>query len=135
MKRVIFLVVGILLLLLASYRYGKQNEFIKTAEKAEGIVVDNQTKLSSKRKRSFAPIVEFISKDNKKIRFVSSVSSNSPSYNVGEKVNVYYDPMTPQNAQIDSFLERWGVTAMAGFSAVVFILIGVPGIFAFFRTS
>lgn len=124
MKRLIFLVIGILILILGIYLYGKQNEFINTAEKAEGTVVGNYRRSSG---RNVAPIVEFVSKDNKIICFKSTLFSDPPAYDVCEKVKVYYDPMLPENAKIDSFFELWGVIAIVSSIAVVFILVGSSG--------
>jgi hypothetical protein len=39
--------------------------------------------------------------------FEGDNASYPPAYQVGEQVNVRYDPLNPNTAQIDSFFERW----------------------------
>lgn len=41
-----------------------------------------------------------------------AVSSRPPAYDIGERVDVLYDPEDPSDAQIDSFLERYFATTI-----------------------
>jgi hypothetical protein len=54
----------------------------------------------------YSPVVEF-SANGQIFSFESGNASDPPAYEVGEEVNVLYDPADPNTAQIDSFFERW----------------------------
>ena len=53
------------------------------------------------------PVIEFVSEKENTIRFSPNISSNPPMYDIGEIVEVIYDPQNPQNANIDQFLILW----------------------------
>ena len=55
---------------------------------------------------TYVPVVDF--KVNDQVyTFEGDNASDPPAYQVGEQVNVRYDPTNPNTAQIDSFFERW----------------------------
>jgi uncharacterized protein DUF3592 len=55
---------------------------------------------------TYVPVVDF--KVNSQVyTFEGDNASYPPAYEVGEHVNVRYDPTNPNIARIDSFLERW----------------------------
>lgn len=55
---------------------------------------------------TYVPVVDF--KVNDQVyTFEGDNASDPPAYQVGEQVNVRYDPLNPNTAQIDSFFERW----------------------------
>lgn len=55
---------------------------------------------------TYVPVIDF--KVNDQIyTFEGDNASDPPAYDVGEQVNVRYDPTNPNKAQIDSFFERW----------------------------
>lgn len=55
---------------------------------------------------AYSPIVEFTA-NGQTYTFESENASSPPAYQVGETVNVRYDPTDPNTAQIDKFTERW----------------------------
>lgn len=55
---------------------------------------------------AYSPIVEF-SANGQTYTFESNNASSPPAYQVGETVNVRYDPADPGTAQIDKLTERW----------------------------
>jgi hypothetical protein len=54
----------------------------------------------------YSPVVEF-SVNGLIYSFESDNASDPPAYQVGEVVNVIYDPSDPSTAQIDKWSERW----------------------------
>ncbi len=66
------------------------------------------------------PIVTFVTEDGRSIVFTSKIGSGE---DIGESVNVRYDPDGPTNAKIDSFHNLW-------FIPNLFLVIG--GIMTFF---
>jgi hypothetical protein len=55
---------------------------------------------------TYVPVVDFNVNDQV-YTFEGDNASDPPAYQVGEQVNVRYDPTNPNTAQIDSFFERW----------------------------
>jgi len=55
---------------------------------------------------TYAPVVDFKVSDQA-YSFEGDNASYPPAYEVGEQVNVRYDPTDPNTAQIDSYFERW----------------------------
>ena len=55
---------------------------------------------------TYSPVVEFTA-NGQTYTFESNNSSYPPEYEVGETVNVRYDPADPNTAQIDKYTERW----------------------------
>ena len=132
MKRIalafLFLAIGIGLLF-ASYKINAHEaSFRTTAVKATGQVVDLIAKSSSgsgKSSTTYAPKIQFADAMGHSVTFVSSVSSNPPSYKPGDSVPILYQPKTPENAQVDSWFSRWGGVVIAGGIGAVFSLVGV----------
>lgn len=52
------------------------------------------------------PVIDF-SVNGQVYTFEGDNASYPPAYEVGEQVNVRYDPTNPNTVQIDSFFERW----------------------------
>ena len=54
----------------------------------------------------YSPVIEF-SANGQAYTFESSNASYPPEYEVGEQVQVLYDPSDPETAQINKWSERW----------------------------
>lgn len=71
----------------------------------------------------YSPVVEF-NVNGETYTFESGNASDPPQYKVGETVDVRYDPIDPNTAQIDSLFERWAfpviiIPSMIGTALVV----------------
>lgn len=54
----------------------------------------------------YSPVVEF-NANGQTYSFEGDTASDPPAYDVGEMVNVIYDPSDPDTAQINKWSERW----------------------------
>src|SRR5215207_1875918 len=54
----------------------------------------------------YSPVIEF-NADGQTHSFEGGNASDPPAYEVGEVVNVIYDPVDPGTAQINKWTERW----------------------------
>jgi hypothetical protein len=54
----------------------------------------------------YSPVIEFEANDQT-YTFEGDNASYPPAYEVGEQVNVIYDPKDPNTAQINKWMERW----------------------------
>jgi hypothetical protein len=121
----LFTLIGIGLLVGAFLLYQKTNSFIASSMKTEGQIIDLISKRSSGDSSStYAPEVEYLAYDGKTYRFVSSVSSNPPAYDVGEKVEVLYLEANPNEAQLNGFFSLHLGEFIMGILGTVFFLIG-----------
>lgn len=85
----------------SAFAYFHVRSFLQTALKADGIVV-GMTGQSG----SYFPVFKFTDSQGQEHRVESNAGSNPPSYQVGDKVQLLYDPNDPTDAKADTF---WGV--------------------------
>lgn len=103
---------GIILLLLGAaaltgswFWAGKRFAYLERAASAEGVVVD-MIRSSGSKGTTWAPLIEFTPAGEwGPVRFRHKVSSSSPSWRVGDRTAVLYDPEHPEDAMVDH--GRW----------------------------
>lgn len=120
----VFMVVGAGLLGLAGWLYQGTSTFIARAATAEGTVVDLARSSGSKGGSTWRPVVRFETPDGEAVQFTSSMGSNPPSHQVGDRVEVLYLPDAPREAKIREYLSLWGPATIVGGIGAVFFLIG-----------
>ncbi len=99
--------------------------FRASATHTEGTVVDIASHRDSDGDTMYKPVIEFTTADGRTLQFTSSVSSSSPSYSRGDAVKLYYAPANPEDARLDSFMEKYFLPLILSVFASVFTLIGV----------
>jgi hypothetical protein len=119
----IFGSIGLAMLIIAAILVGNSQSFSEKATRAAGVVVELDPSYSSDG-TTYAPIVRFLTTEEQEVVFRSSVSSSPPSYEVGEQVEVLYDPANPDDAVIDSVWQVYLAPMIVGFVGGVFFLIG-----------
>jgi len=99
--------------------------FIASAQHAEGTVIDIlPSRSSSGDSVLYSPVVAFTTADGREFEVRSSVASDPPGYQEGDKVTVLYTPDAPDHAQISGFFSLWGATMVMGILGTVFFCIG-----------
>lgn len=93
-------------------------------ERASGVVTGFETSYSSDSGTTYKPRVRFTTQGGEEREFTSSMGSSPPAYDRGEEVDVIYDPWTPENAMIDSFMERRLFPLAFGGLGLLFAVIG-----------
>jgi heme/copper-type cytochrome/quinol oxidase subunit 2 len=123
-----FSIVGLILLLVSLLLFVSTSQFVRKSAIATGTVVALEERTDSDDRTSYHPVyypvVEFKIAENDTFRFESSFGSNPPSYRIGEKVEVLYDPASPGNAKIKSFLSLWVGVVILGILGFIFFAIG-----------
>ena len=71
-----------------------------------------------------APVVSYVYEE-KEYQYFSSIYSSPPSYAVGDVVELYVSLDNPQDAMINSFIERWLIIMIFGILALVFDIVAV----------
>jgi hypothetical protein len=122
---IVFAVVGLGLLAGAIAVTLNTRAFIATAKHAPGTVTELIPKRDSDDGSiTYTPVVIFEATSGASISFTSSFSSNPPSYDVGEKVEVLYAPDNPNEARINGFGSLWFGSLILGGLGTVFCAIG-----------
>ena len=82
--------------------------WISSSIKTTGTIVGYMEHTGTDSTRSYAPIFTFRDERSKiKYEIVSSTGSNERPFEIGEAVEVLYDPDDPTDAIIDSFERKW----------------------------
>jgi len=74
--------------------------------------------------KMFAPEYTFTAQDGRTYNAVSTSSRNPPAYQVGQSIQVLYDPHYPEHNRIDSFWHLWGFTAAFLLVAAILAVLG-----------
>jgi hypothetical protein len=124
----VFLCMGLAGLIAVALWAMHTRSFVAKASHAPGTVVEmvqrDSTDSDQRHSTTWAPRVQFVTADGRAHEFVSSASSNPPSYSTGEKVDVLFDPARVEDATINGFFSLWGGALIAGVLAGGFFLIG-----------
>ena len=106
------------LLVGAVWAYFSQQRKMESRVAAVGIVVELTTRATA-RSSMICPVVEFTASYGEKIRFTSEFGSRPAGHKIGQSVNVRYDAVNPQKAEIESTMNRWLVPLILMFMGVI----------------
>lgn len=115
--------IGLLLLVAATLFYFHTKNSQQGTILTKGKVINLSASRGSKGGTTYTPVVEF-QFNNQPFQIYGSVSSNPPAFEVGEEVELFVNPQTPQTASINSFMENWFVVLILGILGSVFSAIG-----------
>lgn len=129
----LFTIIGAIILLGTSFMYKNTRGFIDKSITSQATVIDLvYSRSSSSNSVMYTPVVQFTDGNGNEIEFLSSSSSNPPSYNVGEEIEVLYNQENPNEAKIKSYFSIWGGVTILGILG--FIFFGVGGsIFLYYK--
>ena len=117
--KLIFIMTGSLFFLAVLWIFYSQYRFMKTAETTTAEVVDFEI---PKGKRLPQPIFEYYTTDNLKHTYHHPEGTNPPSYHIGEKTTLYYDPQNPEDVMLGySYIAM----AILSFMGLIFLVIGL----------
>ena len=120
----LFAAIGLVLVLIASWRATREREFIRTAARATGTVVDLGLSRDSDGSSYYYPVVRFVAASGDTVTFQSRTGSNPPSYEIGERVEVLYEAASPQNAHTATFFSLHIGSFVFGLLGVIFGAVG-----------
>ena len=121
---IIFFLIGVGMLIGGIFAYRSNQQFLQSSLKSTGTVTGLDLKHSSD-SSSYHPVVQFRTLKNQVINFTSSVGSNPASYQVGETVEVNYDPTNPNSAKINDFSSNWLTVLILSVMGTVFSFLGL----------
>tara|TARA_B100001093_G_scaffold151351_1_gene144063 strand:- start:467 stop:952 length:486 start_codon:yes stop_codon:yes gene_type:complete len=123
--------VGLIPLILGIYGVVKTNKFLFIAIEGEAEVIELEEKTNHKSKSgvSYRPKIKFIDKAGIQQVVTSNTSSYPAPYRIGEVINIYYDPLTPQNFRINNFFELWTLEIFGFLCFLGFLFMGLVFMF------
>ncbi|HTM68610.1 MAG TPA: DUF3592 domain-containing protein [Candidatus Binatia bacterium] len=125
---IVFLFFGLAMLVGGGYWAVRTQRFIGSAEKAQGRVIALVPHSGSKGGTTYAPTVQYTTKDGQATTFTSSTSSSPPAHREGDIVTVLYDPAKPDKAEINAFTDLWLGPLIVGIMGAIFTLIAIATI-------
>lgn len=123
--KVVFLLIGLAMLAGTAMLVQNTRQFLQTARHAEGEVIQLvESRSSNSSSYTYAPRVTFTDDAGVVHTFTSGTSSNPPSYDVGETVDVLYEQGKASSAKLNGSFSLWGGAIILGILGGVFTLIG-----------
>ena len=120
------------------WAYFSQQRKMESRVAAVGTVVELTTRITaSGRSSMICPVVEFTALSGEKVRFTSDFGSRPAGHKVGQSVNVRYDPVDLQKAEIESTMNLWLVPLILVFMGVIACCLAVAflGVYGFDPSS
>ncbi len=123
----IFMILGGIMLTIVVYLIQSNYQFAQRAIPIKGEVIGYDNHQSSNDNGGsttmYTPTFQY-DFVGKTYTHKSSTSSSSPSYEIGEEVDVLVDPNDPNEILIDNFWEKWFLPALLGFMGSMFTGMG-----------
>lgn len=104
---------GLVLLAATVYLLVRTGSFVASAARTRGKVVDLAESRSSDGSSTWHPVVSF-EVGGEAVTFKSKFGARPAPYDIGDAVDVLYDPENPPDARIDSFRGLWLGAVIAG---------------------
>ena len=129
---IVFSLVGGLLALIGVFLFIRTRIFIGKAQEAKGTVIQmvySRTSSSSGSGGGYAPVYQFKTLDGQSIVIQDSLSSNPPRFQVGQEIDVLYEPGNPQKARINKWMNLYFVPVLLGGMGLIFGGVGIAIVF------
>ena len=120
---------GAILLAIAGIVYFREQTFLSSAEKATGTVTDFNLSSSDDGGNSYCPVIDFTTAGGEPVKYFANVCSSPPSYEIGEEVEVVYDPQDIKHVQMNGFWSQYVGVVVLGAIGLPFFLLGIWGLF------
>lgn len=120
--------IGVILLAIAGIVYVREQRFLARAQPASGTVVDLDLSSDSDGSSTFCPVIEFTTEAGEPVRYYGNVCSNPPAYNVGQQVEVVYDPQKITHVQMSGFWSQYTGVVVLTCIGLPFLLITLWGL-------
>lgn len=115
---------GPICLIIGLVSYGRTTAFIRSAERAEGVVV-KLVERGGRHGTSFAPVFEFTDAAGTTRTIYSTTSSYPPRHRIGDRVTVMYDRNSPEDACLNEFFDLWGIAIITGAIGLSHVIFGL----------
>jgi hypothetical protein len=126
----LFLAIGVICLTAAGFVYRHAQAFAGRAERAEGRIVDvvYRSARPGETIGTYSSIFRFTTRAGRTVQATASVRATTSRHRVGDAVRVLYDPQDPQNALIDSLVDRYFMPIVLLPIGLGFTAFGLPAL-------
>ena len=126
---IVFPLIGGLLLAIGVFLFIRTRIFINKAQEVKGTVIQMVYSHSSEGGGGYSPVYQFRTIDGQTIVVTDSLSSNPPMFQVGQTIDVLYDPENPQKARIKKWMNLYFVSLLLGGMGLIFACVGLVLLF------
>lgn len=128
-----FLIVGVGMFIWSVFWFNSRINELDNYVLTTGTVVEMEKSRDDEGGWVYSPNVSFKDKDGVEHIYNSGHASDPPSYEIGEKVELYYNSTDPEDAFINSFIEKWVLGLALVIVGLVLVPIGIWMIISAFR--
>lgn len=136
-------IVGVVLIALGAYAFfrrwaqlshsivttGSVIELLPQRQSGDYVVEKNPADgVKIKPKYLYRPVISFKTESGRTVKFAASVSSRPKPFQIGDQVEVIYEPEQPQKAQINRFVYVWFNVLMLLFFGFFTLAMGLLGV-------
>lgn len=110
----------------AAYRWN----FLRHAITTEATITNLIERKDKHGNTLFVPVYVFIDQQGQSVQVISSTASFPPPGEIGDKIDVFYDPESPKHSIENTFFSLWGIPAiLGGLGAFCLIFFGIVAVF------
>lgn len=131
----IFAAIGTTLLVVALWRYARERGFAARAQRVTGEVVALDLSRNSDGGGTYHPVIRFVTRAGDSVQVRSNAGCNPPCWDVGDRVDVLYDPARPAQARTATFFGQHIASFVFGILGLVFSAVGYAWLFVVRRRA
>lgn len=122
---IVFPLIGGLLFVIGAFLFFRTRSFISTAQEVQGTVIEMVWSSSSDGGGGYSPVYQFRAINGQMITVQDSLSSSPPMFQVGQTIDVLYDPENPQKARIKKFWSLYFTSILLCGMGLIFGGVGI----------
>jgi hypothetical protein len=119
-----FGLVGGLLVVVGLFFFIRTRNFLGKAREAKGTVIEmvyrQNSSADSNSGGGYAPVYQFETEDKRRIVKQDGLATNPPRYQVGQTMDILYDPENPEKAYVNRWMNLYFVPALLGGLGLIF---------------
>jgi hypothetical protein len=126
-ERFVFLIfpaVGLVLIGVGVIVWIRTRRFVSESFRVQGTVVGLEARRGSKGGTTYAPVVEYATREGQPRLFTDPVSSRPAGYSVGDRVEVLYHYRDHERVRLASRFRLYFVPVLLGFMGLIFTFVG-----------
>lgn len=117
--------IGVLLMVLGAFFWFRTKNFVGSAQETKGTVTDVRYEHDSESGGGYYSVFKFKSINGQEIEKVSNLRTNPPQHQVGQVIDVLYDPNNPNDARIKKATNLYFVPVLLGGMGLIFVCSGL----------
>lgn len=122
---IVFPLIGALLFAIGAYLFVRTRIFLGKAQEVQGTVTQMVWSSSSDGGGGYSPVYQFRTITGQMITVQDSLSSSPPMFQVGQTIDVLYDPENPQDARIKKWMNLYFTSVLLCGMGSIFGGIGI----------